>query len=42
MLYTFGTRVGMVVPNGLEAGYGIFEYAYLFVSRESGKGREYG
>ena len=28
----------MMVPNGLEAGYGVCEYAYPAVGRECGKG----
>jgi len=42
VLCTCGTGVGMVVPNSLEAGEGICEDAYPFVSRERGKGRVYG
>ena len=42
VLCTSGTRVGMVVPNGLEDGQGVREYVYLFVCGGRGKGRVYG
>ena len=42
VLYTSGTKVGMVVPNGLEVGQGVREYTYPFVCGERGKGRVYG
>ena len=42
VLCTSGARVGMVVPNGLEAGQGVREYAYPFVCGERSKGRVYG
>jgi hypothetical protein len=42
VLCTYGTGVGLVVPDGLEAGYGIRKNAYLFVCGERGKSRVYG
>ena len=42
VLCTSGTMAGMGVPNGLEGGQGVREYAYPFVCGERGKGRVYG
>ncbi len=39
---TSDTRVGMVVPYGLETGEGIGEYTDPFVFRECGESRVYG
>ena len=42
VLCTVGTGVGVVVPDGLEAGYGIREYAYPIMCSELNKSRVYG
>ena len=42
VLCTSGIRVGMMAPNGFEAGQGVREYVYLFVCGERGKDRVYG
>jgi hypothetical protein len=34
VLCTSGTGVGMMVPDGLEAGLGVCEYAYLVVGEK--------
>ena len=42
VLLTTGTRVGVVLPYGLEARYGVYTYAYPLVCLERGERRVYG